>query len=418
MRISTNMIFQNSGAQIDSLQSSLNKTMEQISSGRQILTPADDPIGSARALVITQAAAINDQYAVNRQDLQDNLGVASGALNSVSNILQSVKSTLVSAGNGALSDSDRAALATTLQSNLSDLLGLANTTDGTGNYLFSGYSTTTAPYTQTVGGATYNGDQGQRYLQVDTQRQLPLSAPGPQIFGNIKTSSSQFNIVPNAGNTGGAVVTASVNPAASANLTGDNYKVTFDSTGTTFSVTNATTGAPVVLTDPSTGAVITQPATYTSGKAVNFDGMTAVINGTAPASAPGSEDSYTIQPGNQNIFETLTDIINVLNTPASDATARKNLTNALDQANNNVDASLSNVLTASAQVGSSIQEATSLDTVGNATGVAYSQSLSSIQDLDYAKAITTLSQQQTTLQAAQQSFVKISGLSLFNYIGN
>ncbi|MFZ6693519.1 flagellar hook-associated protein FlgL [Undibacterium sp. SXout20W] len=416
MRISTNMIYQNSGSQIADLQSSLNQTMEQISAGRKILTPADDPIGSARALVITQAAAINDQYAVNRQDLQDNLGITSGVLSNVTNLLQSTKSTIISAGNGALADSDRLAIATTLKANLASLVSLANSTDGTGNYLFAGFSTTTMPYSQTASGATYNGDQGQRYLQVNTARQLPLSTPGDQVFGNIRTSANQFNVQPDPSNAGTATATATIDPATAANLTGNNYTVTFDNTGANFSVVNTTTGAAVALTNAATGAAITQPVPYVSGQGVKFDGMNVVITGGPPSTTPAPGDKYTIQPGNQNIFETLTDAINALSAPTGNSAARKSLTAALTQANNNVDASLSNVLTVSAQIGSSLQEVDSLNNVGASTKIAYAQSLSSIQDLDYAKAITSLNQQQTTLQAAQQSFVKISALSLFSYI--
>ncbi|MFZ6725483.1 flagellar hook-associated protein FlgL [Undibacterium sp. MH2W] len=418
MRISTNMIYQNSGSQISELQSSLNQTLQQVSAGKKILTPADDPIGSSRALVITQAAAINDQYTVNRQDVQDNLGITSGVLTNVANLLTSTRTSIISAGNGGLVDSDRAAIATTLKANLASLLSLANSTDGTGNYLFSGFSTTTMPYTQTASGATYNGDQGQRYLQVDTARQLPLSAPGEQIFGNIRTSANQFNVQADPSNTGTATLAATIDPATAANLTGNNYAVTFDSTGANFSIINTTTGGSVALTDGTTGAAITQPAPYVSGQSVKFDGMSVVITGGPPSTTPAPGDKYTIQPGNQNIFETITDAINALSAPTGNAAARKDLTAALTQANNNIDASLSNVLTVSAHVGASLQEIDSLNSAGATTKIAYAQSLSSIQDLDYAKAITTLNQQQTTLQAAQQSFVKISALSLFNYIGN
>jgi len=402
MRISTNMIYQNGGSAISDLQSTLNKTQQQIASGSKILTPADDPIGSARALVISQAQALNDQYAVNRQYATDNLSITDGVLSNVSSNLSSAKNLIVSAGNAGLTDSDRAAIATQLQGVYSQLLSLANSTDGTGSYLFSGFSTTTAPYTQTANGAAYNGDQGQRYLQAATSSQIPLSAPGNLIFGNIQTSSGQFNIVPDPSNTGLATATAKVDPATASSLTGDNYQVTFDASGTSYTVTDKTTGTTVV---PSTA--------YTSPANITFAGINLTLT-----NAPGSNDSFSIQPASQNIFETLTDAINALNTPTSTLAGRKDLTAALTQANNNIDKSLSNVLTASAQVGTSIQQLTNLNTVGTATDLANQKTLSSIQDLDYAKAISTLSQQQTTLQAAQQSFVKISGLSLFNYISN
>lgn len=403
MRISTRMIYEGGGSRISDLQSSLNKTQQQIASGRQILTPADDPIGSARALVITQADSINDQYAVNRQNAKANLSMSDSVLGSVTTTLQNLKVLMVNAGNGALNDSDRGAIATEMQSNLDQLMGLANTTDGTGAYLFSGFSTTTAPYTKTAGGAKYNGDQGQRYLQVDTTRQLQLSTPGTMVFENIRTSAGQFNVVPNPSNTGQAVATVSINPATASSLTGNNYDVAFDALAANFTVTNKTTGAVVV---PSTA--------YTSPATVTVDGMKITLTNTPGAPAPG--DHFSIQPGNQNIFETVTDVINALKTPTSSAPAKKDLTAALSQGGSNLDMSLSNVLTQRAQIGSSLKEIDDLDSVGSANSVYYKQSLSQIQDLDYAKAITSLSQQQTILQAAQQSFVKTANLSLFSYI--
>jgi hypothetical protein len=69
------------------------------------------------------------------------------------------------------------------------------------------------------------------------------------------------------------------------------------------------------------------------------------------------------------------------------------------------------VLTARAQLGSSLKEIDDLDSFGSANALNYKSALSDIQDLDYVKALTSLSQQQTTLQAAQQSFVKTAGLS-------
>lgn len=401
MRISTNTIFASSTGKISDLQVGINKTQQQISSGRRILSPEDDPIGSARALVIQQADSMNEQFATNRKSITNTLSVADGVLGNVTDTMHSIKSLIVKAGNGVLADSDRASIANELQANLDHLLGLANSTDGTGGYLFSGFSTTTAPFSKTINGANYNGDQGQRYLQVDSARQLPLTMSGDQIFGNIRTSANTFNVVPNSSNVGQGVATAAIsNPAA---LTGQNYELTFDNTGTQVSVMNKTTGGTVLPLTP-----------YTSGTPVVFDGISLTVTNTPNPPAPG--DKFLVQPGNQNIFETLTDAINILNAPATSVTAKKDLTAALTQANNNVDKSLNNVLVARGQLGVSLQEVDSLNAQGDAKGLAFKQSLAEIQDVDYVKAISDLTQQQFVLQAAQQSFVKTANLSLFSYI--
>lgn len=403
LRISTNTIYESGAARISELQVGLNRTQQQIASGRKTLTPADDPIGSARALIISQADAVNDQYAVNRGNARNTLSLAEGVLGEVTTTLQNVKTLIVSAGSGVLTDVERAYIANELQGNLDQILALANSKDGTENFLFSGFNSTTAPYTKTQGGAAYNGDQGQRFLQVDTARQLPLTQPGPAIFENIRTSTGQFNVVANPSNNGQAVVAATINAATAANLTGNNYEVNFDATGSNFTVTNRTTGAVVV---PST--------VYTNPQALTFDGIDLTITNTP--GPPGPNARFSIQPGNQSIFETLTDLINTLRTPANNAAAKLDLTAGLNQANNNLDKSLSNVLTARTNLGTSLKEIDALDTAGEGTGINFKQELSELQGIDYAKAITELNQQQTTLQAAQQSFAKTTSLSLFNYI--
>jgi flagellar hook-associated protein 3 FlgL len=119
------------------------------------------------------------------------------------------------------------------------------------------------------------------------------------------------------------------------------------------------------------------------------------------------------QTGTQDIFKTLNDFATVLEDPTS---TDAQVTAALQTANTNIGATLDNVLTARASTGSKLQTLTSLDSYGSNLDVQYSQSLSSLQDLDYAKAASLLAQQNLTLQAAQQSFVKITNLSLFNYI--
>ena len=403
MRISTSTIYETGGARISDLQVGLNRTQQQMAAGRKILTPSDDPVGSARALVITQADSVNDQYAVNRKSAKNSLSIAESTLSGVTSVLQNIKTRIVSAGGGILTDTERGFIANELQGDMEQLLGLANSTDGTESYLFSGFSSTVAPYSKIPGGATYNGDQGQRYLQVDTSRQLPLSDVGSAIFGNIRTSNGQFNTVANPSNTGQTVATASINIPTSSSLTGNNYEVTFDSTAANFTITNKTTGAVVVSS-----------TAYSSPQTVTFDGIDLKLTNTPGAPAPG--DHFSIQPGNQNIFETLTDLINTLKTPANNSAAKLDLAAGLAQANNNLDKSLNNVLTSRTQFGTSLKEIDDLDNVGDSTSLSYKQELSQIQDLDYAKAITELNQQQVTLQAAQQSFVKTSSLSLFNYI--
>lgn len=182
MRVSTNLIFQTGVARLGDLQAAMDKTMRQVGSGTRVLTPADDAVAAARALDVSQAQSVNQQYGVNRQNAKTSLNQVEGALQGVTSLLQNVKTTIVAAGGGSLSDSDRASIATELQGRFDELLGLANSTDGAGNYLFSGYQTTTVPFSKTTAGAQYQGDTGRQQLQVDAARTMEISASGQEIF--------------------------------------------------------------------------------------------------------------------------------------------------------------------------------------------------------------------------------------------
>ena len=100
----------------------------------------------------------------------------------MTNLLVSAQSTLVSAGNGSLSNTERSYIATELKGTLDSLVGLANTQDASGNYLYSGSQSSTAPFVATSTGANYVGDSNQQLLQVDTQRQMAVNTTGDNIF--------------------------------------------------------------------------------------------------------------------------------------------------------------------------------------------------------------------------------------------
>lgn len=199
MRVSTNMMFETGMSRISDLNSALNKTMQQISTNRRVLTPADDAVAAARALDVSQAQSMNQQYGVNRQNAKTSLMQIEGTLQGVTPLLHDIKTAIIGAGNGSLSDKDRASIATELRGRLDELLGLANATDGTGNYVFSGHQTATPAFARTAAGAQYQGDDGQRLLQVDAARQMNISNSGKDVFlGNGTPAENIFKTLQDA----------------------------------------------------------------------------------------------------------------------------------------------------------------------------------------------------------------------------
>lgn len=184
MRISTNTLYQAGFAKLSDLQSNQAKLQQQIATGRRILSPSDDPIASARALEVSHEKNVNNSFADTRKVAQLKLNTLEANLTSVTNLLVATQSSLVAAGNGALSNAERKIIGTELQGSLDALIGLANTKDAAGNFIYSGFKSDTAAFTATATGATYNGDAQQQLLQVDPQRQMSVNVTGDTLFLN------------------------------------------------------------------------------------------------------------------------------------------------------------------------------------------------------------------------------------------
>lgn len=402
MRLSTNSVYETGVTSILRQQEGLLKTHQEVATGRRILTPADDPVAAARALEVTQADSLNAQYAANRNYAKSSLGLAESILQGVTTLIQDVRSITVEAGNQAFTDNDRASLATALRGRLDELIGLANSTDGAGEYLFSGYQGRTQPFAQTAAGAQYMGDQGQRLIQAAASRQMAVSDSGSAVFERIKNGNGVFVNAAATANSGSGVIGAGtvVTPAS---LTGHNYQITF---------TVAAGATTYDVVDTTTATILSAANAYTSGDSISFDGLQFDIQGT-----PANGDRFTVAPSaNQSLFKTLSDLIAVVAAPVSGQAGRAKLSNGVNTALLNLDRGLDNILVIRAAIGTRLQEVDALQSAGEDLAVQYQQSLSQLQDVDYAKALTTLNQQQVYLEAAQKSFVKVSSLSLFDYV--
>ncbi|MDO9421317.1 MAG: flagellar hook-associated protein FlgL [Herminiimonas sp.] len=403
MRISTNTMYELGSRQISDLQTALFRTQQQVSSGMRVLTPADDPVAAAAALGMDQALAINDQFALNRSNAKSALSEEESILQSVNLLLQSVKDVVVGAGNGALDDAQRKMYATQLRSNFDELMSLANSRDSSGNYIFAGYQTTVQPYTQSATGANYGGDQGQRMLQVGAARQMAVGDAGSTVFEAGMSGNGRFVTAAGTANTGtGLVSTGSV--IDQTQLTGHDYAVTFsiDAAGVT---TYLVTETP----PPATPAT---PQPYVSGQAISFGGMQFDIKGV-----PANGDTFSVKPSEkQSVFTVITDLLATISTSAVGPQGQTKLANGLAAANNSIANALVNISAVRTTIGTRLKEIDNLDTAGSDLKVQYTATLKQLQEIDPVEAYSSFTQQQYTLEAARQSFIKISGLSLFNML--
>jgi flagellar hook-associated protein 3 FlgL len=130
-------------------------------------------------------------------------------------------------------------------------------------------------------------------------------------------------------------------------------------------------------------------------------------------SVPGNN---VFQANGNDVFNTLSNLVTLLNTPITDATTQAAFNTGLTNGLNSLQGSLNNVLNIRASVGSNLNEIDSLNTYGSDRDLQYSKTLSGLQDLDYNSALSDLSKNQTILTAAQKSFVTTTNLSLFSLI--
>ena len=186
MRVSTVHMFQQGLDAIVDRQSKLLKTQLQLSSGKRVNNPSDDPAGAARILDLQQGAAITRQYQANILAGQSRLELEDAVLASVTNSLQRARELAVGGLNGTQSIEDRTAMAKEIRQITDEVMALANTKDANGDYLFSGFQTQTAPFSTNGSGTyTYSGDQGQRFLQVGPTRQVSVGDSGLAVFMKI-----------------------------------------------------------------------------------------------------------------------------------------------------------------------------------------------------------------------------------------
>lgn len=329
MRISTSQIFDAGTLNIQRTNGELFKLQNQLSTGRRILTPADDPVAAAQALVVTQSDSVNNGYIDNQGYAVDRLNMLETKLGAVTENIQNLLEKAIQAGNmSSLSDANRQSIADAMRQQLGQLVAVANSQDGVGGYMFSGYQSAVAPFTPATDPVdsralatatppqnaanpyvTYNGDQGHLELQVDSSRIMPISENGSDVFMRVKD--------------------------ANGNLTGG------------------------------------------------------------------------------SIFDTIKNMIDTLEkpvatNPAFQADYNKSLTD--------MHAILDHAEQVRSSIGSRLAELDALKSSSSGLTLQYQQTLSTLQDLDYVKAISDFTQQQTTLEAAQKSFVQISGLSLFKLL--
>jgi len=418
MRISTLQAFNNGVAGLQRNYANATRTQEQISTGNRILTPADDPVASVRLLQLEQQQNVLSQYNSNLTAANNSLTQEEVTLNSVNTVLHRVRELALRAGNGSLDAEDRKSIAAELSEREDELLSLMNTRNARGEYLFSGFQGKTQPFVRGPDGSySYEGDEGQRKLQIASSLNIAISDSGKAVFENV-TNAGRYkssDVVP-----GPLPSTLSV----SAPLVQDEVAVAsgFPAAGIGVHFTSATDyivydldNPPADFSDPYAdpdqviGSGVVDADERTADELV-FHGVVIKFDGV-PTGGESIEIELDPDAQKQGILGTIANLRMTLEDPSS---SNADIRDAVAVSLNNLDHGMVSVDAARGNIGARLNVIETTLTDNEDVALVNKSVQAELRELDYAEALSRLSFQTIILEAAQQSYVKISGLNLFN----
>ncbi|MEQ3693870.1 MAG: flagellar hook-associated protein FlgL [Alcanivorax sp.] len=412
MRIATLQSFNSGLNAILDAQSAVNKTQQQVSSGRRVLTPADDPIASTKILQLQQDLAQRDQYERNMTAAENRLNLEEATLSSVTESLTRLQELTVNAGSGSLTMTDRQAISAEIQQLENQLGSLFNTKDPNGEYIFAGFKGGTAPFQQQDNGRyEYQGDEGQRYLAIGDTTRIATGDNGKKLFTDVRAAKETFTTSANPLNLGTTQVNAGfvVDEEAYAAFYPDDLIVTFnpeaaiDPAGPNYTVRRASDNRVV---DGLANSA------YLPGAEIVAAGISLKISGNPE---PGDEVLAKSTP-KQSITDTVYRLRQGLDSLQDNPEDAATLDILIEDTLNNLSNAQTSVSEVRSQLGARLNVVENARSLSADVKLVSQEVLSELSDVDFAEAVSRLSLQTFLLEAAQQSYTTISRLSLFNQL--
>lgn len=408
MRISTPQINFNGIQGVRKHSEDLYKIQEKLSSGQRVNRPGDDPVAAARIYTIDKSIKQLDQFNANGMFAQGKLELEDNTLTNFTDVMQRIRELTIYGMNDTQSTNGRQAIAAEMRGLLENLKSLANTQDSNGEYIFSGDKSTTPAY-QAVTAANV------------TQLSTGLKAPQPTNYFTVGTGAAV---------TVNRIDGTTVTPTVAVGEIVDNFNGKIYTLNATTQAYEDAQGEPLyAYTGSHTGARFVQVSPDNDhidngndmgdASRVRVSDMGARVFGyyDKTSSTPWKPD-YDADKNpqlNYNIFDTMREMINQLETGQSGAGAVAGNTK-LDDYLAEIDTSLEAIRNTQADVGTRLQRIDMQNQMNQDFKVGLSETLSQLRDQDLVSGIDSYQKILTSLQLSQQTFAKLSELSLFNYI--
>ncbi|TQV84864.1 flagellar hook-associated protein FlgL [Aliikangiella coralliicola] len=404
MRLSTTQMTSAGVRELLLRQADIQHTQLQLATQKRVLKPSDDPVAATSISFLQTEIAQLEQFNVNGDAAKSNNELEESVLASVTDILFRIRSLTVEMGNGTYGEDEINSVAVEMKERLGELLGLANTKNANGDYLFSGSKVKTQPFARdAAGNYVYNGDQNQRMLRVSSGVVVAVSDPGFDVFVDTKNGNGKFITSANTANTGSGIISPG-DYQAPPNFLAEPYTITFgtDINGnTTYTVTG----------DVSAGTIV--PATiWQEGDQISFNGITTQVAG-----APVAGDQFHIAPSSsEDLFTTIQTAIDAAESFSQSPANTAKFLSTINSVQETLEGHMQNVDVVRGRVGSRLNAVDSEFNSNLSLLITSKSTLSDVQDLDVVEASTRFSQQLVVLEAAQASFVRVQGLNLFNFL--
>ena len=425
MQVSTKLFNQQQLQQFSSTTEELQNLQNKISSGQNILKASDDPIGAVQLSGLNIVKDQIEQFERNVDAASDRINLLDKNLISLGSIMLRAQELVIQASSDTLGASDRETIALEVDEMKKEILSVANAQDSNGSFLFSGYKTNTIPFVEDISGKiNYKGDRGLSSLSISESRVIETTLDGGTLFQAVKNPSGKnisiflmLEDISNSIRTASGGVEA-LKASGTAELTFQNKDPgtwTFDLTG---NLGTQTITAEITGEDPSEFVKQINLSSTGITATINDDGKTIKLIDTtnrqieiknlsvyginSAQKVPSS--FFTVQPqdGAGNSIGKLQKLYDNNQLPSKQI---DNIASTQVHISNNRGA-------IGARSSSLLRQTEFLAD----RRLAVEKDVADINEADLAELVTNLQSMLTSMQASQQSFVKISQLNLFDFI--
>lgn len=378
----------------------LSEVMQQSDTGKKLIHSSDDPVLAAQIKGKQNYISTLTAYGDNGALAQGRASMVNASAQSVTNVVSQISTMVKQAQTGTLSNNDRASLGKQMQGLLTHLTSVINTQDASGQYIFSGSNGTTQPFSLVNGSYQYHGADPS-YINIAPGLSTIYGESGSDAFANICIGNGTFTVT--APNTNSGTAYTSPGTVNTANYVPDTYTISFgtNTNGALVYKVMGTTSGQVIPALPATFP--NQAPVFEADANINFNGVTLAISGQ-----PNVADTFQISPSpRQNVLNTVQNVIDLLETPASNTgqfnQSINQLSESIIQVSTHVTAYLSEVGSRSATINTQLTDNKNILS-------QQSETLSNLEDADLPTLYSALSQQSLALQVTQASYMKMQDL--------